>query len=49
MAQGGELILRLNVRSWAEREGAERAAGPQRRDLGNRIVVNVDDTASGSD
>ena len=47
-AQGGEVILRGSVRSWAEREEAERAAwrAPGIVDVDNHIVVKVDDMAS---
>ncbi len=47
-AQGGEVILRGSVRSWAEREEAERAAwrAPRIVDVDNQIVVRVDDMAS---
>ena len=47
-AQGGEVILRGTVRSWAEREEAERAAwrAPGVVKVDNQIVVKVDDLAS---
>jgi osmotically-inducible protein OsmY len=47
-AQGGEVILRGTVRSWAEREEADRAAwrAPGVVNVDNQIVVKVDDLAS---
>ncbi|MGZ3276102.1 MAG: BON domain-containing protein [Caulobacteraceae bacterium] len=47
-AQGREVILRGTVRSWAERDEAERAAwrAPGIGDVDNQIVVKVDGMAS---